>query len=109
MSLNKNNEFFTFLGGIAIGVGLGILFAPEKGSVTREKLKQDFDDLKDTIKSNIDIVSEESKDQFSSLKESFQEKIEDVLSSSSHKTEEVITVLEKKLAELKEKNAKYQK
>ena len=31
--------------GVAIGVGLGILFAPDKGKVTREKIKDSVSDF----------------------------------------------------------------
>ena len=34
----KSNGFGTFLAGAAIGVGLGVLFAPKAGSETRKEL-----------------------------------------------------------------------
>ena len=36
--------------GAAAGAIAGILFAPDKGSVTREKIKEAGEDLKDTFK-----------------------------------------------------------
>jgi gas vesicle protein len=39
MSTKNGNSILAILAGAAIGVGLGILFAPDKGSKTREKLK----------------------------------------------------------------------
>lgn len=38
------------LAGLAAGAALGLLFAPEAGSETRERLGQSFRDLSDTIK-----------------------------------------------------------
>ena len=39
MSSNNKNSIIALLAGAAIGVGLGFLFAPDKGSKTREKIK----------------------------------------------------------------------
>ncbi len=41
----KSNGFGKFLAGAAIGAGLGVLFAPKKGSETREELKNNIDSL----------------------------------------------------------------
>lgn len=107
--MKNGNEFFALLAGAAIGVGLGILFAPDEGSKTREKIKNSLDDLKDEIKSKWDSFEEEAKEKFSKGKEDLKESIEELLSDSSYKAEETIAFLEEKLAELKRQNAKYQK
>ena len=62
MSKEKKSGLGKFLAGAAIGAGLGILFAPRKGSETRAALKAKINDLVAQIK-NIDM--EEVKEEFS--------------------------------------------
>jgi len=45
------------LAGAAIGVAIGLLLAPEKGSDTRKKIKEGAGDLADKIKDLIDSVA----------------------------------------------------
>jgi len=46
MSKRGNNILFGFLAGAAVGAILGILYAPDKGSNTREKLSSRLDKYK---------------------------------------------------------------
>jgi gas vesicle protein len=106
---NKSNSALALLVGAAIGVGVGILFAPDKGSKTREKIKGNLDDLKDQANNKWDSLEEETKQKYSKTKEDLKETVENLLSNTSYKAEEAITFLEQKLAELKKENAKLQK
>ncbi|NGY36701.1 YtxH domain-containing protein [Flavobacterium sp. XN-5] len=109
MSKNTGNTILAILTGAAIGAGVGILFAPDKGSQTRVKIKEGYKDAQKDLEKKYKELSEEVKTKFSSSKVDFEGSYDDLLSSMSHKTEDVITFLESKLAELKQKNARLQK
>lgn len=109
MSGRNSDTLLALLAGAAIGAGLGILFAPDKGSKTREKIKGSLDDFQQDIKSKFNSFEEEAKEKFSGTKEDLKETVDNLLSKSSYKAEEAISYLEEKLAELKSQNAKYQK
>lgn len=109
MSNSTGNTFLALLTGVAIGAGIGILFAPDKGSKTREKMKDGFDDVKNELINKLDHASEELKGKFSTAKIDLEETYEELISNMSHKTEDIILFLEEKLAELKRQNAKLQK
>lgn len=57
----KGESFFTFVAGAAIGVTLGVLFAPEKGEVTRKKIKEAAQDGYDTAREKAVSAYEEAK------------------------------------------------
>ena len=109
MSNNTGNTILAVLAGAAIGAGIGILFAPDKGSKTREKFKDGFDDAKNELQNKFESASSQLSDKFITAKFDLEGTYEDLLSNMSYKTEEVISFLELKLAELKKQNAKLQK
>lgn len=94
MSKEKKSGFGKFLAGAAIGAGLGLLFAPKKGSETRADLKAKIDDLVKQIK-KIDV--EDVKEEFEEKLEALKEELADL------DKEKVLEIAKKKSKDLKEK------
>ena len=60
--MEKGKIIVGVLGGVALGALLGVLFAPDKGSITRRKISKKgeeyLDDIKDKFDEFLDNVSE---------------------------------------------------
>lgn len=81
--MKDNGKIVTaLLAGLAAGAVLGIIFAPEKGSETREKLNESLADLTDAIK-------ERAEEQFDQLSD-FKDKIVAAVKSKIGKAEDAI-------------------
>lgn len=109
MSDNTGNTFLALLTGAAIGVGVGILYAPDKGTKTRKKIKKKAMDTKQDVSDRISVLTEELSKTADAKKADFEQTLEKTISSMSYKADDIIVTLEKKLEELRKQNAQLQK
>ena len=73
--MSKKSGIGKFVAGAAIGAGLGLLFAPKKGSETRKDLKEKLDNVISKIKS---VDTEEVKALFESKVDEIKAELEDL-------------------------------
>lgn len=92
--MSKKFGLGKFLAGAAVGVGLGMLFAPKSGEETRKDIKVKLDELVEQAK-NIDIEE---------VKNDICRKVEDIkMELVDLDKEKVLEIAKKKGNELKEK------
>lgn len=92
--MSKKKGFLSFVAGVGLGVGAGMLFAPKKGFELRSDVKNKLDELISKAK-EIDV--DEVKDEFMKKIDQVKEELEDL------DKEKVLAVAKKKGSELKEK------
>ena len=109
MTNDSGNTLLALLTGAAIGAGMGILYAPDKGTKTRKRIKKKAMVTSDDLTSRISLAKEELTKTAEAQKVDFDQKLEETISNMSYKADDIISALEKKLADLKVKNAQLQK
>lgn len=76
---NTGKVLVSLAAGVALGAVLGILFAPDKGTETRKKIKDKGKKLADDVKDKIN----KGKEKFNDLKEELKEKAGDFTHSTN--------------------------
>ena len=90
----KKRGFGKLFAGLAVGAGLGLLFAPKKGSETRKELKEKIDELILKLK---DIDVEEVKENIENKIIEIKAELEDL------DKEKVLKIAKKKAKQIEEK------
>jgi len=89
MSKNSGNSFMAFLLGAATGAVLGILYAPDKGSNTRDKLTYRLDKYKQTLEDLVDDLISQKENGFSEAKSHGQQVVNDAKEKAERLLEDV--------------------
>lgn len=109
MASNTGQTLIALLTGAAIGAGLGILYAPDKGSETRNKIGKEAKKAQKKLNKQIQTTSSTLSSKAQRARLSFEQKLEDTLSSASYKADDILLAMEDKLEALRRQNAKLQK
>lgn len=92
--MEKKSGIGKFLAGAAVGLGLGVLFAPKSGKETRAELKTKIDELLDQVK---DIDLEEVRDNITKKVNELQKELKEL------DKEKVLAIAKKKAKDIQKK------
>lgn len=111
--MKNNTTGLKIVLGTAFGIGLGMLLAPAKGSKTRKKIKKKIDETKEalndettTLQDTLNHTANDIGNEMEKHSLKLGKKTQNIVKSMSRKTDDLITVVEDKLKELKDKNKK---
>jgi len=102
----STKTFVAFLAGVAAGTVLGILYAPEKGEVTRDKLSSQLNKYREQLKSFIaDLIERGDEVALEMAGGDSQAKAEGqkVVNEARQKAERLLEDVENLMAQIKEK------
>lgn len=108
MASNTGQTLIALLTGAAIGAGIGILYAPDKGSKTRDKLSKEAKKAQKQLNKQIRETTSNLSSKAQVAKLNFEQKLNETLSSASYKADDILLAMEDKLEALRKQNAKLQ-
>jgi gas vesicle protein len=81
--MSSGKVFLGVLAGLAAGALLGVLFAPDKGTVTRKKIMKKGDDYADELKEKFNDLLDDIAEKYDKAKEN----VEDFIDNEKTKKE----------------------
>lgn len=82
--MSSGKVILSLVAGAAAGAVLGILFAPEKGSLTRQQISEKGEDLLDNLKARFDDFITSATNKVEDVKEN----VEDLIAEGKKKVQE---------------------
>jgi gas vesicle protein len=73
--MNRSKTWLAFFSGIAIGALTGVLLMPQKGSVTRKKIRKKGSNILEGIGENIENLGDNIKKTFGSTEKGMETKV----------------------------------
>lgn len=101
MSESPSNTLLALLAGVAIGAGLGILFAPDSGRRTRQKIKAGVDEYSDELQQQLQELNRRVRSAVGEKHDQLQDSVEELVAEAEEGSEMLIAKLEARLEQLK--------
>jgi len=96
----RAHSLFAFTTGIAVGTIIGILYAPDKGSNTRNKLTFKLGRYREKLKDLVEQLAEQDREHYNEAKSEGQK----VVNEAKEKAERLLTDVEDMINQIKNKN-----
>jgi gas vesicle protein len=97
---NKSNAAWAFLAGAAVGATLGILYAPDKGKNTRDKLSFQLEKYRDKLKEYLDQLMNGKEVAFTPARSEGEKVVKD----TRHQAETLLADVEQLMGQIKSRN-----
>lgn len=105
---NTGSTLLALVTGAAIGAAVGLLYAPNSGDATRDKLSKEAKKAQEKFNKKYEEATSNLTTKAKKAKLDFETRLDETLSSASYKADEILAGMESKLEDLRKQNAKLQ-